>query len=133
MAVALCPAKVAVSCLSSFDAVAAFPCAMWNRLRCHSCTEPYILAARRQLSTIHPVMKALQPHFKDTMQADAFARMSLFNAGGTIESVYNAGPYCMRFSSVVYGRFWRFDQQGLPGDLIFRQINNRWGFSGCTQ
>lgn len=82
--------------------------------------EPYILAARRQLSVMHPVMKALHPHFKDTMQADAFARKSLFNAGGKIEAIYNAGPYAMRFSSLVYGRWWRFDRQGLPADLISR-------------
>ena len=71
---------------------------------------------------MHPVMKALHPHFKDTMQADMIARMQLFNSGGIIESTYNAGAYCMRFSSVVYGLHWRFDTQSLPGDLISRWL-----------
>ncbi|KAL3718680.1 hypothetical protein ACJRO7_003751 [Eucalyptus globulus] len=36
-------------------------------LRIHCATEPYIIAANRQLSAMHPIYKLLHPHFRYTM------------------------------------------------------------------
>uniref|UniRef100_A0A6N2MN37 Lipoxygenase n=1 Tax=Salix viminalis TaxID=40686 RepID=A0A6N2MN37_SALVM len=89
-------------------------------LRTHCATEPYVIAANRQLSAMHPIYRLLHPHFRYTMEINAEARKSLINAGGTIESTFSPGKYSMELSSVVYDKQWRFDHQGLPMDLISR-------------
>ena len=53
-------------------------------LRTHCAVEPYIIAANRQLSEMHPVYKLLRPHFRYTMRINALARSALINAGGII-------------------------------------------------
>ncbi|KAJ9139720.1 hypothetical protein P3X46_030428 [Hevea brasiliensis] len=89
-------------------------------LRTHACTEPYIIAANRQLSAMHPVYRLLLPHFRYTMEINALARKALINAGGIIESSFFPGKYSMEMSSVIYDKLWRFDHQSLPNDLISR-------------
>lgn len=89
-------------------------------LRTHCCTEPYIIAANRQLSALHPIYRLLCPHFRYTMEINALAREALINADGIIETSFSARKYSMEFSSAVYAQQWRFDLQGLPADLISR-------------
>ncbi|CAO2837235.1 unnamed protein product [Amaranthus hypochondriacus] len=89
-------------------------------LRTHCCTEPYIIAANRQLSAMHPIYRFLHPYFRYTMEINALARQSLINAGGIIESSFAPGKYSIEVSSVIYGLEWRFDQEALPADLIKR-------------
>ncbi|VAI12704.1 unnamed protein product [Triticum turgidum subsp. durum] len=89
-------------------------------LRTHGCVEPYIIAANRQLSRMHPVYQLLHPHFRYTMEINAQARQMLIDAGGIIESTFSPGRYCMELSSVVYDKFWRFVMEALPEDLIRR-------------
>ncbi|XP_057857626.2 probable linoleate 9S-lipoxygenase 5 [Cryptomeria japonica] len=88
-------------------------------LRTHAATEPYIIAANRQLSAMHPVYRLLSPHFLDTMNINALARQILINAGGLLEQSVFSGKYSMELSAVVY-KDWRFDQEGLPADLLKR-------------
>ncbi|EFJ33747.1 lipoxygenase [Selaginella moellendorffii] len=88
-------------------------------LRTHACIEPFIIATHRQLSKLHPLNPFLQPHFKHTMSINSQARQSLINAAGIIELTFTPGKYCMEMSAVVY-KGWRFDEQGLPADLIKR-------------
>lgn len=90
------------------------------RLRTHCCTEPYIIAANRQLSVLHPIYKLLCPHFRYTMEINALAREALINAGGIIESSFSPKSYSIELSSVAYDKLWRFDLQALPADLIYR-------------
>uniref|UniRef100_A0A166GAS3 Lipoxygenase n=1 Tax=Daucus carota subsp. sativus TaxID=79200 RepID=A0A166GAS3_DAUCS len=89
-------------------------------LRTHCVVEPYVIATNRQLSSMHPIYRLLKPHFKDTMAINALARESLVNAGGIIESAFSPGKYSLEMSSVAYRDLWRFDQEGLPADLIRR-------------
>ncbi|TKW22386.1 hypothetical protein SEVIR_4G225100v4 [Setaria viridis] len=89
-------------------------------LRTHCCVEPYVIAANRQLSQMHPVYRLLHPHFRFTMEINAQARASLISADGIIESTFSPGKYCMLLSSAVYDTFWRFDKEALPADLIRR-------------
>ncbi|KAJ4850852.1 hypothetical protein Tsubulata_033834 [Turnera subulata] len=89
-------------------------------LRTHCCTEPYIIAANRQLSAMHPIYRLLHPHFRYTMEINALARQALINAGGIIESSFAPGKYSLQFSSFIYGKLWRFDNEALPKDLISR-------------
>ncbi|KAG7559730.1 PLAT/LH2 domain superfamily [Arabidopsis thaliana x Arabidopsis arenosa] len=91
-------------------------------LRTHCCTEPYIIAANRQLSAMHPIYRLLHPHFRYTMEINARARQSLVNAGGIIETCFWPGKYSLELSSAVYGKLWRFDKEGLPADLIGRGL-----------
>ncbi|GMN26497.1 hypothetical protein TIFTF001_001321 [Ficus carica] len=91
-------------------------------LRTHCCTEPYIIATNRQLSSMHPIARLLSPHFRYTMQINALARQLLINAGGIIESTFSPDKYSMQISSDAYAKQWRFDREGLPADLISRGL-----------
>ncbi|CAL9179629.1 unnamed protein product [Musa hybrid cultivar] len=90
-------------------------------LRTHAVMEPFILAAYRQLSAMHPVFKLLHPHMRYTLEINALARQSLINADGVIESCFTPGAVCMEMSAAYYKHHWRFDLEGLPADLIRRQ------------
>ncbi|GMY22297.1 linoleate 13S-lipoxygenase 2-1, chloroplastic-like [Fagus crenata] len=89
-------------------------------LRTHCCTEPYIIAANRQLSAMHPIFRLLHPHFRYTMEINALARESLINAGGIIESTFSPAKYSIELSSAAYDQLWQFDMEALPADLIRR-------------
>ncbi|XP_050376085.1 linoleate 13S-lipoxygenase 2-1, chloroplastic-like [Argentina anserina] len=89
-------------------------------LRTHCCTEPYIIAANRQMSAMHPIYRLLLPHFRYTMEINALARESLINAGGIIETTFSPAKYSMELSSAAYDKLWRFDMEALPADLIRR-------------
>ncbi|XP_052137755.1 lipoxygenase 2.1, chloroplastic-like isoform X2 [Oryza glaberrima] len=89
-------------------------------LRTHCCVEPYVIAANRRLSQMHPIYRLLHPHFRFTMEINAQARGMLINANGIIESAFAPGKHCMELSSAVYDKFWRFDMEALPADLIRR-------------
>ncbi|KAG0470998.1 hypothetical protein HPP92_015544 [Vanilla planifolia] len=91
-------------------------------LRTHACIEPFILAAHRQMSAMHPIFKLLKPHMRYNMEINAIARQFLVNAGGVIESSFAPGPVSMEISSAYYAHHWRFDQEGLPADLIRRGV-----------
>ncbi|KAH7547072.1 hypothetical protein FEM48_Zijuj01G0268400 [Ziziphus jujuba var. spinosa] len=91
-------------------------------LRTHACMEPFILAAHRQMSALHPIFKLLDPHMRYTLEINALARQSLISADGVIESCFTPGRYCMEISAAAYKNFWRFDMEGLPADLIRRGI-----------
>lgn len=95
-------------------------------LQTHATIEPFIIATNRHLSAMHPLNVLLVPHFKNTMNINAIARKMLINAytgqfliGGIIERTFSPGRYSMELSSVAY-KSWRFNEQGLPADLIKR-------------
>ncbi|CAN0929256.1 Lipoxygenase 6, chloroplastic [Linum grandiflorum] len=89
-------------------------------LRTHACMEPYIIAANRQLSVMHPIYKLLHPHMRYTLEINALARQSLINGGGIIEASFSPGKYAVELSSAAYKALWRFDMEGLPADLVRR-------------
>ncbi|XVE88618.1 hypothetical protein DITRI_Ditri19aG0084000 [Diplodiscus trichospermus] len=91
-------------------------------LRTHASMEPFILAAHRQLSAMHPIFKLLDPHMRYTLEVNALSRQSLISADGVIESCFTPGCYCMEMSAAAYRSSWRFDKEGLPADLIRRGV-----------
>ncbi|KAK9915325.1 hypothetical protein WJX75_007630 [Coccomyxa subellipsoidea] len=93
----------------------------------HAVMEPFAIATRRQLSAMHPVYQLMQPHFRYTFNINSNARGSLINANGVVEKVFTPGPLSMELSARVYGDLWKFEEQGLPGDLISRGIAKRVG------
>ncbi|OVA04601.1 Lipoxygenase [Macleaya cordata] len=90
-------------------------------LKTHAVVEPFIIATRRQLSEMHPIHRLLDPHFKDTMHINALARSIVLNAGGGLEKSLFTGKISMELSSMLY-KDWRFDEQGLPADLVKRRL-----------
>ncbi|KAK7828132.1 linoleate 13s-lipoxygenase 3-1 [Quercus suber] len=88
----------------------------------HACMEPFIIAAHRHLSAMHPIYKFLDPCMRYTLKINALARESLINAGGIIETEFTPGKYCMQSSCAAYTEWWQFDLEGLPADLIRRGV-----------
>ncbi|KAF0891332.1 hypothetical protein E2562_009494 [Oryza meyeriana var. granulata] len=91
-------------------------------LRTHATMEPFILAAHRHISAMHPIFKLLHPHMRYTLEINALARQSLINADGVIESCFTPGPVSGEISAAYYRNHWRFDLEGLPSDLIRRGV-----------
>uniref|UniRef100_A0A804LEN3 Lipoxygenase n=1 Tax=Zea mays TaxID=4577 RepID=A0A804LEN3_MAIZE len=89
-------------------------------LRTHAVMEPFILAAHRRMSAMHPVFKLLHPHMRYTLEINALARQSLISADGVIESCFTPGPVSFEISAAYYRDHWRFDLEGLPSDLVRR-------------
>ncbi|KAJ4821782.1 hypothetical protein Tsubulata_019840 [Turnera subulata] len=85
-------------------------------LSTHGVIEPFIIAANRQLSVLHPIYKLLHPHFRDTMNINAFARIIVISAGGVLESTVFPSRYAMEMSSAAY-KSWVFTEQAVPEDL----------------
>ncbi|KAK8481031.1 hypothetical protein V6N12_067713 [Hibiscus sabdariffa] len=90
-------------------------------LRTHACMEPFIIAARRNLSAMHPIHKLLHPHMRYTLDINARARELLISADGIIESLFSTKDSSMEITSFAY-KNWRFDMESLPADLIRRGI-----------
>lgn len=88
-------------------------------LRTHAVVEPFIISTHRHLSKLHPLHKLLIPHFRNTMEINRSARQSLITAGGIIEQCFTSGKYSMEISAKAY-MGWRFNEQGLPADLLKR-------------
>ncbi|KAH6772502.1 lipoxygenase 1 [Perilla frutescens var. hirtella] len=88
-------------------------------LNTHAAIEPFVIATNRQLSVMHPIHKLLYPHFRDSMNINAFARQILINAGGILEATVFPARYSMELSSVIY-KNWTFPDQALPVDLVKR-------------
>uniref|UniRef100_A0A8I6Z4A2 Lipoxygenase domain-containing protein n=2 Tax=Hordeum vulgare subsp. vulgare TaxID=112509 RepID=A0A8I6Z4A2_HORVV len=81
-------------------------------LRTHCCVEPYIIAANRQLSQMHPIYRLLHPSFRFTMEINAQARSLLINADGIIESTFSPGKYSMdgnQLGGLRRAVAWAFD------------------------
>lgn len=88
-------------------------------LRTHAVMEPFIIATHRQLSRMHPLYKLLVPHYLNTMDINQAARQSLINAAGVIEKGFTPAKYSSEMSSKIY-KDWKFNEQGLPADLLKR-------------
>ena len=108
---------------NSSDNMVTFWLEIGFRLRTHACVEPFIIAAHRQLSAMHPIFKLLKPQMRYTLEINALARQILINGDGVIESGFTPGSCCMEISASFYRDHWRFDQEGLPADLIRRQVS----------
>jgi hypothetical protein len=88
--------------------------------RTHGAVEPFIIATNRQLSALHPINLVIVPHFKNTMDINATARKALINSNGIVETAFTPQQYSLELGSVLYKLDWRFDEQGLPTDLVKR-------------
>ncbi|MCB1178104.1 MAG: hypothetical protein KDK36_11035, partial [Leptospiraceae bacterium] len=101
---------VNASCAIQHESVAHFGA-------CHIRVEPMVVAAHRQLSENHPLLKLLIPHFRFTIKINDSAIHSLIIPGGTVAT--NVGPAIedtLRIVKEAHEK-WRFDDNN--PDRIF--------------
>ncbi|KAL2942072.1 putative linoleate 9S-lipoxygenase 5, partial [Bienertia sinuspersici] len=98
-------------------------------LHTHAVIEPFIIAANRQLSKLHPVHKLLHPHFRDTMPVNTIARQIALNAKGLFEQAVYTRQYVGEWTSALY-KDWKLTDQALPRDLIKRGMAVKDGNNG---
>jgi arachidonate 15-lipoxygenase len=77
---------------------------------CHLTIEAMVVAANRQLSTEHPLLKLLKPHFRFTININDDAIHSLITPGGVVAT--NVGPKIEDTLKLVGDahRAWRWDE-----------------------
>ena len=88
----------------------------------HMVVERFVIAAARQLSSRHPVMVLLKPHFAFTLEINDIARKQLLAKGGPIDLVIAGGA---DGCAAVTGRAlaaYRFDEAGLEARLRARGV-----------
>ncbi|KAK3275241.1 hypothetical protein CYMTET_16618 [Cymbomonas tetramitiformis] len=88
----------------------------------HAVCEPFAVAARRQLSPLHPILRLLRPHIKCTMGINASARSSLINEGGIVEANFSMGKHCISVFGVDTYRHWG-GYMNFPADL---EVRSHW-------
>ncbi|CAN6275762.1 unnamed protein product [Urochloa humidicola] len=100
-------------------------------LNTHASMEPFVIAANRQMSVLHPIHRLLKPHFRKTLHINAVARQIVVGSGdlrkdGSIfrsvyEVTYFPSKYSMDMSSKAY-KAWNLAEFALPNDLIKRGL-----------
>lgn len=60
-------------------------------LRCHLFMEPIAIACWRQLPSIHPLWKLLQPHVRGVLAINTLGRERLIPAGGVADNTLSLG------------------------------------------
>ncbi|KAL2942071.1 putative linoleate 9S-lipoxygenase 5 [Bienertia sinuspersici] len=98
-------------------------------LHTHAVIEPFIIAANRQLSKLHPIHKLLHPHFRDTMPVNTIARQIAMNAKGLFEQAVYTRQYVGEWTSALY-KDWKLTDHALPRDLMNRGMAVKDGDNG---
>ena len=90
---------------------------------CHLIVEPVVVAARRQLSDSHPLLKLLIPHFRFTININDDAIHSLIAPGGTVAT--NVGPSISSTLDLVAKahKAWRWDENNPNNVFSLRGVD----------
>jgi len=93
--------------------------AVVHATNCHLCTEPYVVAMHRCISSQHPIFKLLFPHVKYTILINFQARESLISPGGVFDEVSSLGGPNQAFVLAMADAYANFDplQEHLPNKL----------------
>ncbi|XP_071686583.1 probable linoleate 9S-lipoxygenase 5 [Rutidosis leptorrhynchoides] len=86
----------------------------------HAMIEPFLIAANRQLSVVHPIFMLLPLHFP-SMNINALATQILINTGGVLEMIVFPAKYAMEMSAVI-SKNRVFTEHALLADLLKRGI-----------
>jgi arachidonate 15-lipoxygenase len=91
---------------------------------CHLTVETLVCVSHRTLAEAHPLMHLFAPHFRFTLAANALARKSIINPGGTQEYLLG-GTLASNFEMMlrVFEEV-RFDAIGLRADLAARRVDD---------
>lgn len=91
---------------------------------CHLTIEPMVVAAHRQLSENHPLLKLLIPHFRFTIQINDSALHSLIIPGGVVAA--NVGTAIEDTLKMVASAHeaWRFDEHSPDRLFSGRGVNS---------
>ncbi|MFT5717093.1 MAG: arachidonate 15-lipoxygenase [Oleiphilaceae bacterium] len=90
---------------------------------CHLIVEPIVVAAHRQLSVSHPLLKLLTPHFRFTININDTAIHSLIAPGGTVAT--NVGPSIESTLELIAQahKAWRWDENNPDNVFSLRGVD----------
>ena len=90
---------------------------------CHLIIEPMVVAAHRQLSEQHPLLKLLLPHFRFTININDDAIHSLIIPGGVVAT--NVGPAIESTRELVASahQAWRWDENSPDQVFALRGVD----------
>jgi arachidonate 15-lipoxygenase len=90
---------------------------------CHLIVEPIVVAAHRQLSELHPLLKLLTPHFRFTININDTAIHSLIAPGGTVAT--NVGPSIESTLELIAQahKAWRWDENNPDNVFSLRGVD----------
>lgn len=92
--------------------------------KCHLVSDAIVLAARRNLASVHPLMVLFAPHFQFTMAINWMARHELIAPGGRVEQIFTTSlpGFLDAVSGVVSG--YDLQQEMFPKRIAARGVGH---------
>jgi hypothetical protein len=96
-----------------------------HAMKTHLISEPFVIAAERNLAHCHPLYKILKRHTRYTLAINTKARNGLIDAGGIFdEFISNGGGGHIKLAVECY-KSWTLHTNNLKKDLLERGVNDK--------
>ena len=95
-----------------------------HAMKTHLISEPFVIAAERNLAHCHPLYKILKRHTRYTLAINTKARNGLIDAGGIFDEFISCGGGGHIKLAVQEYKHWNLSLNHLKKDLLKRGVGN---------